>query len=158
MDEKDFKKLASNSRDWLIYELLSEKSKETIHYEITAKNDLPEAIYTNEVVSEHVSGTNIEKCEHELEIKGEFEICAICGYISPKRIKPQRETSVEETVCGTIQLVTDKAVLIGDGERVAWFPKSVIMNLDQIVLEQNTYVEFKVVEWFKYKIEWKAKE
>ena len=46
MDEKEFKKLASNSRDWLIYQLLSERSKETVEKEIK---------------SEHVSGVSFKE-------------------------------------------------------------------------------------------------
>ena len=46
IEENEFKKLTSNGRDWLIYQLLSEKSQETVEKEIK---------------SEHVSGVNIEK-------------------------------------------------------------------------------------------------
>ena len=111
MEESEFKKLASNSRDWLIYQLLSERSKET--------------------VLEDLVGESAE---------------------------PKGETTVEETVKGTVVLVTDKAVLIGNADRVAWFPKSVILNLDQIALKQGETVELKIKDWFKYKIEWKVPE
>ena len=115
MDEKEFKKLASNSRDWLIYQLLSERSK---------------AVAKAEKIVDEI----IEKVEP----------------------KPTGETSVEETVTGKVVLVTDKAVLIGNADRVAWFPKSVILNLDKIALKQGEIVELKIVDWFKYKIEWKV--
>ncbi len=116
MDESEFKKLTANSRDWLIYQLLSEKSKETV---------------IKEIKSEHISGVNLED-------------------------KPQGETTVEETVTGKVVLITDLAVLIGNKDRVAWFPKSVILNLDKIVLKQGKPVDLKIVDWFKYKIEWKV--
>ena len=38
MDEKEFKKLASNSRDWLIYQLLSERAKEIYELRQSIKN------------------------------------------------------------------------------------------------------------------------
>lgn len=120
MEEKEFKKLASNSRDWLIYQLLSPTSKDVV---------------VREFQSEHVSGVNIEEQEKQT---------------------PKGETTVEETVTGNVVLVTDKAVLIGNADRVAWFPKSVIMNLDKIVLDKDKHVELKIVDWFKYKIEWKV--
>ena len=120
MEEKDFKKLASNSRDWLIYQLLSEKSKETV---------------VKEIKSEHISGVNIEEQAEQA---------------------PKGETTIEETVTGKVTLVTDKAVLIGNADRVAWFPKSVILNLDKIVLDKDKTVELKIADWFKYKIEWKV--
>ena len=75
--------------------------------------------------------------------------------IEPKE-KPTGETSVDETVTGKVALITDKAVLIGDGDKVAWFPKSVITNLDKIVLKKDTIVELIIQDWFKYKIEWKV--
>lgn len=120
MEEAEFKKLTANSRDWLIYQLLSEKSKETV---------------VKEIKSEHVSGVNIEEQEKQA---------------------PKGETTLQETVTGTVTLITDKAVLIGNKDRVAWFPKSVIINLDKIVLEKDKIVELKIVDWFKYKIEWKV--
>jgi len=120
MDETEFKKLTANSRDWLIYELLSGRSKE---------------IVDEEIKSEHVSGVDLEEQEKQA---------------------PKGETSVQETVTGKVVLVTDRAVLIGAGDRVAWFPKSVIENLDKIVLEKDKQVELVVKEWFKYKIEWKV--
>ncbi len=116
MNEKEFKKLAANSRDWLIYQLLSEKSKETV---------------VKEIKSKHVSGVNLED-------------------------KKKGETTVQETVTGKVVLITDKAVLIGNADRVAWFPKSVIINLDKIALKQGEIVDLKIVDWFKYKIEWKV--
>ena len=106
VDENEFKKLASNSRDWLIYSLLSEKSKKTVEKDI--------------------------------------------------KIEPKGDTVIEEIITGIVSLVTDKAVLIQVADRVAWFPKSVILNLDKIVLEKDTTVELKIVDWFKYKIEWKV--
>ena len=57
---------------------------------------------------------------------------------------------------GKVVIISDKAVLIGNKDRVAWFPKSVIINLDKIALEQGKIVELKIVDWFKYKIEWKV--
>ena len=120
MNEKEFKKLASNSRDWLIYQMLSDKSKETL---------------VKEIKSEHISGVNLEE---------------------QKEPKSTGETSVEETRTGKVVLVTDKAVLIGNADRVAWFPKSVILNLDKIALKQGEVVELKIVDWFKYRIEWKV--
>ena len=120
MEENEFKKLTANSRDWLIYQLLSEKSKETV---------------IKEIKSEHVSGVNIEEQAKQA---------------------PKGETTVEETVTGKVVIVSDKAVLIGNKDRVAWFPKSVIENLDKIVLEKDKIVELKIKDWFKYKIEWKV--
>ena len=113
MEENEFKKLSANSRDWLIYSMLSEKSK------------------------------NIAKAEKIVD-----EII--------EKIDPKGETTVEETVMGKVVLVTDKAVLIGNADRVAWFPKSVIENLDKIVLDKDKIVELKIKEWFKYKIVWKV--
>ena len=113
MEENEFKKLSANSRDWLIYSMLSEKSK------------------------------NIAKAEKIVD-----EII--------EKVDPKGETTVEETVTGKVVLVTDKAVLIGNADRVAWFPKSVIENLDKIVLDKDKIVELKIKEWFKYKIEWKV--
>ena len=120
MDETEFKKLASNSRDWLIYNLLSEVSKEGFIKEITitAKDDLPADIYTN----------------------------------------PKGETSVQETIKGKAGVVTDKAVLMIVGKKGAWFPKSVIENLDKVVLEQGKMVEFTIAEWFKYKVKWEDQD
>ena len=118
MEESEFKKLSANSRDWLIYQLLSEKSKETVVKEIELGKKISE--------------------EAEKSLKG--------------------ETTVEETVTGKVVLVTDKAVLIGNADRVAWFPKSVILYLDKIVLDKDTTVELKIVDWFKYKIEWRVPE
>lgn len=128
MDEKEFKKLAANSRDWLIYQLLSEKSKETVVKEIKSKLQIVDG-HVN--FGEHVSGVNLED-------------------------KTKGETTVEETVTGKVVLVTDLAVLIGNADRVAWFPKSVIVNLDKIALKQGEIVELKIVDWFKYKIEWRV--
>ena len=116
MEESEFKKLASNSRDWLIYSMLSEKSKN---------------LADKEIKSEHVSGVDLEE-------------------------KPKGDTTVSETVTGKVVIVSDKAVLIGNADRVAWFPKSVIENLDKVVLEQGETVELKIKDWFKYKIEWKV--
>lgn len=58
MDEKEFKKLAANSRDWLIYQMLSERSKETV---------------VKEIKSEHVSGVSIEEQEKQAP-KGETTV------------------------------------------------------------------------------------
>ncbi len=123
MDEKEFKKLASNSRDWLIYSLLSERSKELIAVEFGNKT---------------------------------FNRTPLKDKIDDFDEKPTGETSVQETVTGKVTLVTDKAVLIGNADRVAWFPKSVIENLDKIVLEKDKTVELVIKDWFKYKIEWKV--
>ena len=128
MEENEFKKLSANSRDWLIYKLLSEASKDRVIREFRPEGETG-------IKSEHVSGVNLEKEIPALE-KG--------------------ETTVEETVTGKVVLVTDKAVLIGVGDRVAWFPKSIILNLDKIVLDKDKTVELKIVDWFKYKIEWKV--
>lgn len=116
MDENEFKKLTANSRDWEIYKLLSERSKEVI---------------VKDIKSEHISGVNLED-------------------------KPTGETSTEEIVKGIVANLTEKAVLIKVGNRVAWFPKSVITNLDKVVLEPNKIAEIIIKEWFKYKIEWKV--
>ena len=113
MEETEFKKLSSNSRDWLIYQALSNRSKEIAKAE--------------KIVDEII-----------------------------EKVEPKRETTVEETVTGKVVLVTDLAVLIGNADRVAWFPKSVILNLDKIVLDKDKEVELKIVDWFKYKIEWKV--
>ena len=121
MEEAEFKKLSANSRDWLIYSALSERSKE--------------AFFDSELQAELDSGVNLEEQEKQA---------------------PKGETTVEETVTGKVILVTDKAVLIGNADRVAWFPKSVIINLDKIALKQGEIVELKIVDWFKYKIEWKV--
>ena len=120
MEEADFKKLTANSRDWLIYKMLSEKSKNIVDKEIR---------------SEHVSGVNLEEQEKQA---------------------PKGETTVQETVTGKVVHITTDAVLIGNADRVAWFPKSVILNLDKIALKQGETVELKIVDWFKYKIEWKV--
>jgi len=80
----------------------------------------------------------------------------IVDEIIEKIPEPKGETTVQETVTGKVTLVTDKAVLIGNADRVAWFPKSVILNLDKIALKQGETVELKIVDWFKYKIEWKV--
>ena len=122
MEESEFKKLTANSRDWLIYQLLSDRSKETV---------------IKEIKSEHISGVNIEEQTKQA---------------------PKGETTVQEIVKGTVVLVTDKAVLIGNADRVAWFPKSVIENLDKIVLDKDKIVELKIKDWFKYKIVWKVPE
>ena len=119
MDENEFKKLASNSRDWLIYELLSKRSKEIVKKELQKVDG-----------SVTLGDTTIESS------KG--------------------ETTVEETVTGKVVLVTDLAVLIGNADRVAWFPKSTILNLDKIALKQGETVKMIVTDWFKYKIEWKV--
>ena len=111
MEEKEYKKLASNSRDWLIYQLLSKHSKELVKAEKIAE----------EIID---------------DLKG--------------------ETTVQETVTGKVVVVTKDAVLIGNADRVAWFPKSVILNLNKIVLDKDKTVELKIVDWFKYKIEWKV--
>jgi len=121
VEEAEFKKLSANSRDWLIYSALSERSKE--------------AFFDSELQAELDSGVNLEEQEKQA---------------------PKGETTVEETVTGKVILVTDKAVLIGNADRVAWFPKSVIINLDKIALKQGEIVELKIVDWFKYKIEWKV--
>lgn len=128
MDESEFKKLSANNRDWLIYQLLSERSKKTVEKEIKSET--------------------IVISDEELEQRKASIIT----------VKPTGDTTVEETVKGKIALVTDKAVLIGNADRVAWFPKSVIENLDKIALKQGEIVELKVKEWFKYKIEWKVAE
>jgi len=120
MEETEFKKLSANSRDWLIYQLLSEQSKNIVDKEIR---------------SEHVSGVNLEEQEKQA---------------------PKGETTVQETVTGKVVHITTDAVLIGNADRVAWFPKSVILNLDKIALKQGETVELKIVDWFKYKIEWKV--
>ena len=133
MDENEFKKLASNSRDWLIYQLLSERSKEVVKKELT---------------SEHVSGVDLEK-----EIGVNIDVIEA---LLPEAVNPKGETTVKETVTGKVVLITDLAVLIGNADRVAWFPKSVILNLDKIALKQGEQVELKIVKWFKYKIEWKV--
>jgi hypothetical protein len=113
MDEKEFLKLPANQRDWVMYQMLSTRSK---------------ALAKTEGIVDDI----IEK------------------------VDPKGETTVEETVTGKVVIVSDKAVLIGNNDRVAWFPKSTILNLDKIVLEQGKIVELKIVDWFKYKIEWKV--
>ena len=130
LEESEFKKLTANSRDWLIYQLLSDRSKEIAKTEIL----------------------NVLK-----PIKAGNTIIADVG---DKVIltKTKRETTVQEIVKGTVVLVTDKAVLIGNADRVAWFPKSVIENLDKIVLDKDKIVELKIKDWFKYKIVWKVPE
>lgn len=128
MDENEFKKLASNSRDWEIYQLLSEKSKK---------------LFTSKLTE------NEEKSLRKLEQKFEDD-----PEMTP--LGPKGKTTIEETVTGKIVLVTDLAVLLGNADRVAWFPKSVILNLDKIALKQGETVELKIKDWFKYKIEWKV--
>ena len=128
MEEKEFKKLASNSRDWLIYKRLKDISTVNLKGDVYHKKP-------PEIVSEHVSGVSIKEQEEQA---------------------PKGETSVEETVTGKVVHITDDAVLIGVGDRVAWFPKSTITNLDKIVLEKGKTLELKIVDWFKYKIEWKV--
>jgi len=134
LDEKKFKKLAANSRDWLIYQLLSEKSKETVVKDLVGENyaENKRVDSSNPTISKSLRDTDSKPTE------------------------PKGETTVEETVTGKVVLITDKAVLIGNADRVAWFPKSVIINLDKIALKQGETVELKIVDWFKYKIEWKV--
>ena len=127
MEESEFKKLSANSRDWLIYQLLSEKSKEAI---------------LGDLVSEKPAKPLFDEDHAKIAASNE----------------PKGETTVEEIVTGKVVLVTDKAVLIGNTDRVAWFPKSVILNLDKIVLDKDKTVELKIVDWFKYKIEWRVPE
>ena len=138
MNENEFKKLASNSRDWLIYNMLSEKSKESWSTQEHMIEDLKNA--------ERILIQPMEYGDKPRIIKA----------VVPAN--PKGETTVQEIVTGIVKIVTEKAVLIGVGNRVAWFPKATILNLDKIVLEKDTTVELKIVEWFKYKIEWKVNE
>ena len=89
IEENEFKKLTANSRDWLIYQLLSEKSQEVVKKELT---------------SEHVSGVNIEiRGEKEVEDNvhgsrtGE-SVRTSSVATNSKPPNPKGETTVEETV------------------------------------------------------------
>ena len=134
LEESEFKKLTANSRDWLIYQLLSEKSKESV---------LADLVGEKETTIRRLGGLNLSKSPM---------------ITHSKPAEPKGETTVQEIVKGTVVLVTDKAVLIGNADRVAWFPKSVIENLDKIVLDKDKIVELKIKDWFKYKIVWKVPE
>lgn len=127
MEETEFKKLTANSRDWEIYKLLSKRSKETVVKDLVVEKDILNRLY-------------------------DFHFEDLIS----RTTEPKGETTVEETITGKVVIISDKAVLIGNKDRVAWFPKSVIINLDKIALKQGEIVELKIVDWFKYKIEWKV--
>ncbi len=147
MEENEFKKLSANSRDWLIYQLLSEKSQEVVKKELT---------------SEHVSGVN-------LEIRGEKEVeDNVHGSRTGESVRtssvatnskppnPKGETTVRETIQGIVRIVTEKAVQIVVGIRQVWIPKSAIKNLGKVVLEQGKPVSVDIHAWFVPKMEWKV--
>ena len=68
----------------------------------------------------------------------------------------EETTTVAETITGTVQIVTEKAIKIIVGTKYAWIPKKCIKNLDKIALEQDHIAEIIPLDWFKEKIEWKA--
>ena len=138
MEENEFKKLTANSRDWLIYQLLYCKSKETVEKEIRGEKVRSAA---------HTEVQRLPCGNDETDLRNAHD---------SKPPNPKGETTVQETVTGKVVIVTEKAVLIGVADRVAWFPKSVIENLDKIVLDKDKQAELIIKDWFKYKIEWKV--
>ena len=83
-------------------------------------------IKPKEVVSEHVSGVNLENL------------------------------MVQTSYICKIGIVTEKAVgiLNSDASKIAWIPKKAIKNLDKIVVIQGLTPEIIVHDWFAYKVKW----
>ena len=132
MEESEFKKLTANSRDWLIYQLLSEKSKESV---------LADLVGEKETTIRRLGGLSLSKSPM---------------ITHSKPAEPKGETTVEESIQGIVRIVTEKAVQIVVGIRNAWIPKSAIKNLDSIVLEQGKPLSVDIHSWFVPKIEWKV--
>ena len=64
IEENEFKKLASNSRDWLIYQLLSERSKEVVTQEMGGEKEvqrLPCGNTETDLRNAHDSETNVQE-------------------------------------------------------------------------------------------------
>ena len=101
-----FKTYDLTTQLWKIYSLLSERSKE--------------------IISEHVSGVNLENL------------------------------MVQTSYICKIGIVTEKAVgiLNSDASKIAWIPKKAIKNLDKIVVIQGLTPEIIVHDWFAYKVKW----
>ena len=87
LEESEFKKLTANSRDWLIYQLLSDRSKETIIKAMAGRLE-------KEIKSEHISGVNIEEQAKQ----------------APKGETTVRETSILKNV--KIVHETEKAFIV----------------------------------------------
>ena len=73
----------------------------------------------------------------------------------PEPVKKELENTVNESIKGTVSLVTEKAVKIIVGDKYAWIPKKCVANLDKIALEEGSTPEIDLVGWFQKKIEWK---
>ncbi len=157
MEENEFKKLTANSRDWLIYSLLTNINP-TLGDGIPTDARFP----ATDIKSEHVSGVNIEiRGEKEVEDNvhgsrtGE-SVRTSSVATNSKPPNPKGETTVRETIQGIVRIVTDLAVQIVVGIRAIWIPKSAIKNLAKVVLEQGKPVSVDIHAWFVPKMEWKV--
>lgn len=153
MDEKEFKKLASNQRDWELYRLLSERSKEVFKEEYKKCANCRK-YETEECPPWPTKGPNDWCTQYEV-IKKEVRIHSP-GFEDYKPPEPEGETTVQENIQGIVRIVTDKAVQIVVGIRSAWIPKSAVKNLSSIVLVQGKPVSLDIHAWFTPKIEWKV--
>ena len=90
-------------------------------------------------------------------VKGlEAKLLSLLKPESQEKVIKEIENTVNESIKGTVSLVTEKAVKIIVGSKYAWIPKKCVANLDKIVLEQDSTPEIELVKWFQSKIEWKA--
>lgn len=127
MDENEFKKLTANSRDWLIYQLLSERSKEVVVKEIDYKKPFERVTRADGTIEERQLEVVIEK-----------------------------ETTVHESIVAEVGIITEKAVGVinHDGSEICWIPKSAIKNLAKIAIQQGKTSELVIADWFQSKVEW----
>ena len=122
MDENEFKKLASNSRDWMIYKKLEDLSS------VTLKG---EAFRKKEIESEHVSGIDLKKTVRN---------------ISGVSIEEQAKSSLQESVLMdlaevTIIAETPKAILVLKKGYQKWVPISAVTGIHWMEKNTSRYFE-----------------
>ena len=106
-----------NSKLDKIINLLSERSKEIVE---------------KEIISEHVSGVNLEEN------------------------LPEPAENIEAKV-GVITALA-VGVLNHDGTKICWIPKKAINNLDRIAIKQGDSAKLVIADWFQPKIKWVKNE
>ena len=100
-----------------LFSLLSERSKEIVE---------------KEIISEHVSGVNLEEN------------------------LPEPAENIEAKV-GVITALA-VGVLNHDGTKICWIPKKAINNLDRIAIKQGDSAKLVIADWFQPKIKWVKNE